>query len=675
MVSAMFKRAKAVTPAAFQSSRAGMYFLLAGLAIVIVPHFEHLPLWTILTCFSLLLWRLLADLQRLPLPNKYVTFLIFMMITLGVASSYLTIVGREAGTALLISLVCLKLFEIKSLRDISLIVQLAFFAIVVTFLFSQSIFVALMMLVDVTLFTTALISFQHAKSGQMQRVVSEKAHFKLALKMLVYAIPLALVIFILFPRTSTPLWGLPSDAFAAKTGLSDDMSPGDISHLVDSPAVAFRVQFQSTIPQPAKTYWRGPVFWAFDGRTWSAPVPQRRAMKKISLRQAANPIMYSLTLEPHNNIWLFALDLPGTIPESSVVSTEMQIVATKSVTHVMRYEMTSYLDYVLPNIAWLPTERYLYVPQDSAPRARQFIQTLMQQYPEKASLVQAVLQHFSNQQYFYSRHPPLLFGDPTDEFLFETKRGYCEHYASSFTVLMRLAGIPARVVTGYLGGEMNPLSNYMIVRQSNAHAWSEIYLEGKGWLRVDPTAVVPLSNIENATDADRFRNDTFTTRDISDRNWYAISVKRLQYTWDMMNYRWSQWVIGYSNEKQKTLFKAIGVPEITWRGLSYLLFATLSILILLIAANIFRAQRFQKRGHEKIYAQFLRKLRPLNLEKSASEGALGFSLRAAQALPNQSVELVNIANLYNQIRYADAGPVTTEALRRAVQAVHFKAKK
>lgn len=672
MVQKMFKQAKRAEAVIFQPSRTSMYFLLAGLVVVLLPHVNHLPVWTSLTCFSLVMWRLLYDLNRLPLPNKYAVFLLFVLITLGVLSHYFTIVGREAGTAMLISLICLKLFEIKSLRDVSLIIQLAFFAIVVTFLFNQSIFVAISMLVAVVLLITALIGFQHAKSGHNRQINSEKEHLLLAVKMMLYAIPLATIVFIFYPRTSTPIWGLPHDAFAAKTGLSDEMSPGKISNLVASQEVAFRVQFQSRVPEPARTYWRGPVLWAFDGYTWSAPESQSRKLKNISLANSANPVKYTITLEPNNNIWLFALDLPGMIPDHALLASEMQLVSRKPVNHLMRYEMTSYLDYFLPWNDRLLPERYLQVPDKSAPRARQYIQALMKQYPDKADIVTAVLNRFRNKEYFYTRQPPQLFGDPTDAFLFDTKRGYCEHYASSFSVLMRLAGIPARVVTGYQGGEMNPLSNYMIVSQSNAHAWSEIYLEGKGWLRVDPTAVIPPGNIEFAGDVDRFRSELFDYRIFSEKSWLASSARQLRYAWDMMNNSWNQWVIGYSYQKQKSLFRTIGIPEITWRGLSYALFATLTVFTLLIAINIFQAQRIKDNTIERIYQRFLRKLRPLHIEKSPNEGALSFSRRVARLFPNQTTNLINIANLYNQIRYAEPSPGAVDALRHAVDSMHLK---
>lgn len=667
----MIRLAKRTRSMPILAHHTGMYFLLAGLVVVLLPHIDHLPLWTVLTCFSLIAWRLLYDMKRLPLPNRLTVYLIFALIVLGVIISYFTIVGREAGTALLLSMICLKLLEIKSFRDISLIVQLAFFAIVITFLFSQSIFVAASMLVALVLLVTALISFQHAKATRSRQTYSEQSHLVLAIKMLLYAVPLAIAIFIFFPRTSTPLWGLPHDAFSAKTGLSDTMSPGEISNLVDNDAVAFRVKFDSRIPAPSKRYWRGPVFWKFDGHTWSAPALQRRIIRSIPLVNPSDPVGYTITLEPENNYWLFALDAPGMIPDGAFLTTEMQLLARKPVNHLLRYHMESYLNYKIPLIGSLPSARYLQVPKDAAPRARRYVKELLQRYPNKLDLARAVLDRFGDKQYFYTRHPPQLSGDPTDAFLFDTRRGYCEHYASSFTVLMRLAGIPARVVTGYQGGKMNPLSNYMIVRQSDAHAWSEIYLKDKGWVRIDPTAVIPPGNIEDSGDVAHFRNELAADYNITDKNWLAESVRQIQYAWDLVNNSWNQWVIGYSTENQKSLFKAIGIPEISWRGLSYILFSTLGIFTILIAINIFQAQRIRQTDIEKIYQQFLNKLRPLRIEKSPSEGALSFSQRVSQQVPKQTPALLTVARLYNQIRYANSGADTIKVFRQTVKSLKF----
>lgn len=652
-----------------------MFFILAGLLTVLLPHMGHLPVWMTAICISLLIMRLLVDMQRLPLPNRYIIYLLFALIVLGVFVHYHTIVGREAGTALLLSLICLKLFEIKSFRDISLIVQLAFFAIVVTFLFSQSVFVALTMLLAVVLLITALIDAQHAKTDQMRLALTEKDCLRLGINMVAYAIPLAVVIFIFFPRTSTPLWGLPNDAYEAKTGLSNEMSPGRISKLVDSTAVAFRVKFKSKTPVTAKLYWRGPVFWAFDGHTWSAPLSQRLIMKKIYLNQPADPVEYTITQEPNDNFWLFALAQPGMVPDRALITTEMQLLSRKPINHLKRYTMLSYLRYSMPWLRGIPRERYLQVPPDSAPRARKYVRSLEKKYPDKEQIVKAVLKRFSDKQYYYTRNPPLLEGDPTDAFFFDSKRGYCEHYASSFTVLMRLAGIPARVVTGYLGGEMNPLSDYLIVRQSDAHAWSEIYLEGKGWVRVDPTAVIPESNIEDTSDIGRFRSELGDVHDLAGHNWLTKSVQDVLYAWDMVNNSWNQWVVGYSNQNQKSMFRAIGIPEISWRGLSYVLFATLFIFTLVVAVYIFQSQRVSRSSSvDKIYGKFLRKLQPLRVEKAPCEGALDFSMRVSRLCPEQTSELVAIADIYNRIRYAERGTGSINTLKQAVKSLRIKCK-
>jgi len=666
----MFNRKKKLSPIVFQHSRSGMYFLLAGLTVVLIAHIPHLPLWTTLTCFWLIIWRGLYDIKRVPLPNKFILFLILGLILFGVISSYQTIFGRHAGSALLLSLLFLKLFEIKSLRDISFIAQLALFSIVVAFLFSNSIFMAVSMLVAVVLLITSLISFQHAKSGKFISKHAQKQHVLLSAKMIAYAIPLTIIIFIVFPRTSSPLWGLPQDAFQARTGLSDTMSPGRISELSESQAVAFRVKFKSKRPLPEKIYWRGPVLWSYNGDTWSAPESRRDTLNKTMLLEPSKRVDYTITLEPHNNFWLFALDLPDSIPPFARLSSDMQLISRKRINHITRYEQSSYLDYTVPWNEGHSPERYLSIPAAAAPRARQFIKQLSQKYPDKSERVDAVLNYFNQQDFYYSRQPPLLFDDPVDEFLFETKRGYCEHYASTFTVLMRLAGIPARVVTGYQGGEMNPFSNYMIVRQSDAHAWSEVYLENKGWVRVDPTAVIPVANIENINDAARLRTELMASIKLSNQSWLYSSAKQFGFAWDLVNNGWNQWVIGYTTKKQKSFFKALGITDITWKGLGYLMFITLTTFILIVAVNMYRTQKIRKNALEKIYCKFLNKLRIYRIEQAPSEGALYFSQRVATRFPDRKMDLLNIAILYNRIRYSNLDAI--DELRKAVKAIQFR---
>ena len=293
--------------------------LLLGLLLVFIPHFSHLPLWLSLVMITLVFWRGGYELQLCQIPGKKILFLLTIMLLMGIVFSYHTLIGRNAGSAMLLGLLCLKLFEIKSFRDVAIILNLALFSIVINFLFNQSIPIAFTMLLALVFLFTALIGFQHdyKKLNNIHPITitlirsSEKQHFKLTFKMLSQAIPFAIVLFILFPRVNGPLWGLPEDAFSGTTGLSDKMSPGRISKLSNNSAVAFRVKFDTAFPTADKLYWRGPVMWDFNGYDWTAPGKERIALHKFQFTALGEKTRYSITLQPHNNYWMLAL-VPST---------------------------------------------------------------------------------------------------------------------------------------------------------------------------------------------------------------------------------------------------------------------------------------------------------------------------------------------------------------------------
>lgn len=639
--------------------------LLLGLFLVILPNFSHLPLWLNFTTIILLFWRGGYDLQLCGKPNKLVLFLLTLMLIAGIVFSYRTLIGRDAGSAFLLGLLCLKLFEIKSFRDIALIINLALFSIVVNFLFNQTIPVAFIMLFALVFLFTALIGFQHNyKDLNGSKLLSlnliqtnEKRHFLLASKMLIQAIPLAIILFIFFPRVDGPLWGLPEDAFSGTTGLSDKMSPGRISQLSNNAAVAFRVKFESPIPATNKLYWRGPVMWNFNGYDWTAPNNERIAVNSFKFTGIGEKINYSITLQPHNNYWLFALDVPSTLPKRSRFSANMQVVSISPVQKLKRYELSSYTQYVLPAYSAINMQRYLQLPDSHSNqpgsnlyKSRKLINKLkVENDPQKT--INNVLNYFATQDFYYSRKPPLLYNNPIDEFLFDTKRGYCEHYASSFTVLMRLAGIPSRIVTGYQGGVINPIDNYMTIRQSDAHAWSEVFLGKKGWVRIDPTAFIPPDNIENIDDALRLNSSLTKSSRIFKTSWLSKQMKQARFAWDAVNNRWNQWVLGYNNKRQKAFFGAIGIPEITWQGLTQLLFSILSLLTALLAYIIFSNKTNRSSETQNIYSKFLKKMKSFDLRKEASEGANDFCLRACAKVPKEKEKMIQITLLYQQLRY------------------------
>lgn len=640
--------------------------LLLGLLLVFIPHFSHLPLWLSIVMIALLIWRGAYELQLCAIPSKKVLFLLTIMMLVGIVYSYHTLIGRDAGSAMLLGLLCLKLFEIKSFRDISLIINLALFSIVINFLFSQSIPIAFIMLLALVFLFSSLIGYQHNyKHLITTQPISiniiqenEKRHFKLALKMITQAVPFALVLFILFPRVDGPLWGLPEDAFSGKTGLSDRMSAGQISQLSDDNSVAFRIQFESTVPATDKLYWRGPVMWHFDGYDWSTPNNERIAVSNFEFKGVGEKTLYSITLQPHNNYWLFALDIPSTRPERSRFSANMQLLSFSPIQKLKRYNLSSYTNYVLPAYSAITMERYLKLPNtfsnepgSSLYKSKQLIDKLKNiNHPEQT--IKNILNYFSTQDFFYSRNPPLLYNNPVDEFLFETKRGYCEHYASSFTVLMRLAGIPSRVVTGYQGGEINPIDNYMTVRQSDAHAWSEVFLGDKGWVRVDPTAAIPPGNIENTDDALRLNSTLKKPSDIFKSNWLSKQMKQMRFAWDAVNNRWNQWVLGYNNKRQKAFFAALGIPEISWQGLSQLLFSILAVLVGLLALIVFSNKSNKKDLTQLYYLKFIKKLKKYDLNKETTEGANDFCSRAILKLPDKKYRIQKITSLYQELRYS-----------------------
>ncbi len=640
--------------------------LLFGLLLVFIPHFSHLPLWLNIVISIFLIWRAAFELKFCPIPNKIILFILTIMLLIGIVFSYHTLIGRNAGSAMLLGLLSLKLFEIKSFRDIALIINLALFSIVINFLFNQSIAIAFIMILALIFLFTALIGFQHNyKDLNKSNPVpinyiqeNEKKHLKLAFKMLMQAVPFAIVLFLLFPRVNGPLWGLPEDAFSGTTGLSDKMSPGRISQLSDDNSVAFRVKFSSVIPPSTKLYWRGPVMWNFDGYNWNAPITDRLAISGFQFTGTGSITQYTITLQPHNSFWMFALDIPATLPKKAQLTVDMQILSLLPIQKLQRYSLNSYTNYLLPANPKIDMSRYLKLPDSFSNQigsnlyqSRRLIKQLKDSTdPEKT--ISNVLNYFATQDFYYSRTPPLLHNNPVDEFLFKTKRGYCEHYASSFTVLMRLAGLPARVVTGYQGGEINPIDGYMTIRQSDAHAWSEVFLEKKGWVRIDPTAYIPPANIENSDDARRLNSNLKKSNQLFKTNWFSKQIKKIRYTLDAINNRWNQWVLGYDNKRQKAFFKALGIPDISWQGLSQLLFSILGVLTAILAWVVFSNKTTSKDPIQYFYLKFLKRLKKYDLIKNPTEGANDFCCRAIKKVPQQKQHIQKITFLYQELRYS-----------------------
>jgi transglutaminase-like putative cysteine protease len=641
------------------------FTLLLGVLLVILPHLPRQPLWLVLLCLGAIFWRGLHDAGQLRLPNRWLRTALVIVSIGALLFSFRTLVGREAGTALLIMMLSLKLLEMRSGRDVAVVLFLSFFVIVTGFLFSQSIFVGAYMLLVVTILLTAMIGFQHHDQAlhDPNRLKRDTGH---AIRLLAQALPIALLLFVLFPRIPGPLWGLPEDDAGAKTGLSDEMAPGRISRLANSNEVAFRVQFDGSVPPPAKRYWRGLILWHYDGRTWRGGGAPNDRQAQLRIKTEGPPVNYMVTLEPHQRRWLFALDLPATIPPGARMTSAFQLIARQPVKESRRYHMQSYPEYELEADQGPDRERYTQIPATTAPKTRRLVKRLWTQAGSAHNYVQRVLDYFAQQPFYYSREAPLLFNDPVDEFLFDTREGFCEHYSSAFTVMMRLAGIPARVVTGYQGGEMNPLSNYMIIRQSDAHAWSEVWLAGEGWRRIDPTSAIPPSRIKLTADLVQ-RQPRARERIIRTQGWLDSSLRQAGFLWDAVNNRWNQWVIGYTQARQNALFSALGIPDISWRGLTLILAISVGGAILFVAVAVLRRPHRRTDPARRLYQRFVDHMARLGFDKPTHETPSQFCHRLANEQRQLARPVGIITRQYLQLRYAPLDQLQRRRLLRKLR--------
>ena len=640
----------------FTPQRHDVIWLLLSLLAVWGLHMTHLPLWINGLMLMIFGWRWLIESRSWPLPRMPVLLPLTLLGIAGIIFTYNGLFGRDASVALLTLMLGLKLLESRTSRDFMLVIFIAYFLTVNAFLFGQSMLVAAGMLIPVTGLTAALIGLQkpHAR-------VDQGLQLRLSLTLLGQAIPLMLVLFVLFPRLPGPLWGVPKDSYKSMTGLSDRMRPGDISELSLSGATAFRVSFAGALPRPYQLYWRGPVFGFFDGREWRSD-PRAAYLPRESLTARGEAVRYEVTLEPHNQPWMLVLDMPSQLPEGALVSPDLQILAREPVHTRIRYAGVSHLDYTLADHLSPLAERYLLqLPRQGNPKARALAEQWRAQMPDQQAIVDAALTMFRQQNFYYTLTPPPLGTNSVDEFLFTTRRGFCEHYASSFAFLMRAAGIPARVVTGYQGGELNPVGQYLIVRQSDAHAWTEVWLPQRGWVRVDPTAAVSPSRIEAGIAS--AISETASLPLLSRRDYPLL--RKLYLNWDAINNGWNQWVLGYNQQKQAELMSRIFGSSFPLSLLTAVFIAATALVLGMISWLLLR-DKARRDPLQKVYARFLRKMARAGLQPSPQEGARDFSLRAQQHLPTQATQIAAITTLYLQLRYGRTSAASLDMLKREI---------
>jgi len=620
-------------------------FLLAVIAWIMLPQVQHTPWWTSAFASVLLLWRARLALTSAPLPSRWVLAGVLTIAIGATWATHKTIVGRDAGVTLVVMLLALKTLELRARRDAMVVFFLGFFVLLSNFFYSQSLPTAMAMVLGLMGLLTALVN-AHMTAGKPPLTQALRTAGWLAL----WGAPVMVSLFLFFPRM-TPLWGVPSDDMAGRSGLSESMRVGEVASLAMDDSVALRIRFdtpEGKEPPANALYFRGPVLSQFDGRRWQAD-PVLDAMAMPQLRVSGEPIHYQMLIEPSKRRWLTLLDAAKTEPQippgASVgrlrMSSSLQWLSWRPITDVLRVDAQSHLDFSHGPLQLTPElKRYLQLPAGSNPRTQalgEHLQAELRAQPGAGAdtdrLIASALQRLKTGGYTYTLDPGVVDSDHTaDDFWFDSKQGFCEHIASAFAVLMRSMGVPARIVTGYQGGDRNSVDNYWTVRNSDAHAWTEVWIAGRGWVRVDPTGAVAPSRVGQfqrlSPPPGAFASAVGNFVDTG-------TLEKLRAVWEAVNNRWNQWVINYTQSRQLNLLQSLGFESPSWTDLLRLLAGSLSALALLWLIWA-RATRPQRDGWSQLMHAARLRLQRAGIASGASDSARSLSRRVQESWAKKS---------------------------------------
>ncbi|MBI3570865.1 MAG: DUF3488 domain-containing transglutaminase family protein [Gammaproteobacteria bacterium] len=626
--------------------------LLAAGVFAVAPHALELPAWIIVVFAASAAWRYGIEVFQWYRPGRLVRFGLMLLTLVAVFRQYHTLLGRDPGVALLITLIGLKFLELKTVRDFMVSLFVFYLIILGSFLYGQSLWLGAWALLATTVSTAALVHLTQPTGLDTRR------RLRLSGAMLAKAVPLMVIVYLLFPRISGTLWGLPADAHSSLTGMPDTMQPGSIRSLSESSEIAFRVSFDGVPPPARELYWRGLVLTDFDGRGWQRDTT-RAPTEDVSFVPLNDSVRYVVTLEPSNKPWMPALDLPAIRPKDARYHPDFTLEHREPIRERLNYSLTSYTRYRTGALNPAERARALNLPHNLSPRAQALVAQWRRENSGPQQVAQAALDYFRRENFVYTLSPPLLGDDPVDEFLFDTRRGFCEHYASAFVTLMRAAGIPSRVVVGYLGGELNTAGDYLIVRQSDAHAWAEIWLVERGWVRVDPTGAIAPERIELGLDAVRRLElqgvalgslSSEAVQRALELGWFEYVARHTRWYWDYTNLTWYRWVVDYGKERQERFLTSLGIDNISWGRLVSLLVIGVLLVTLVYALFLLR----QKKSVDPaltLYLHFCRKLVRAGLVRAPHEGAHAFADRAARKRTDLAASILEITGLYEDLRY------------------------
>ena len=560
-------------------------FLLLVIAWVLLPQTQHLPWWCSTLAACVLMWRGYLALAMRPLPSAWWRLGLLALAVAATLLTHRTLLGRDAGVTMLAVLLTLKTLELRARRDAFVVFFLGFFCMLANFFYSQSLLTAASMLVGLLGLLTMLVN-AHMPVGKPPLAQAAKTAGWMAL----LGAPIMIVLFLLFPRLA-PLWGVPSDAVVGRSGLSAKMQVGTIATLALDDSVAMRIKFDGKPPPQSDLYFRGPVLSGFDGREWLPANVDVFSRFKVtaSLVVSGAPVSYEVTMEPSSKPWLMVMDAAAQSPVlpgyQTLMQADLQWLLNRPVNDLLRYKVQSYPSFQHgPRTPVIGLREFVELPPGFNPRtlalANEIRRDAAYTQASSAALVDVAMNKLRTGGYTYTLEPGVYGQNTADEFWFDKKAGFCEHIASSFVILMRALDVPARIVTGYQGGEQNSVDGFWTVRQSDAHAWAEVWYEGRGWVRVDPTSAVSPGRtgaFQRLAAPQNVVGQALT-------NLNPRFSLQLRATWEAINNSWSQWVLNYTQGKQLSLLKDIGFKSPSWEDLSYVLISIIVVVSLAGAA-------------------------------------------------------------------------------------------
>jgi protein-glutamine gamma-glutamyltransferase len=631
----------------------------ASVLVAVLPHLWRLPLPLSALILALLIGRWVQRQRggaRIPASLKLPLVMLFPVL---VIFHYGNIFGREPGSALACAMLVLKLVETETRRDARAAICFSSFVLMSALLFDSSLGFALLLFAALALFLAAMRELEPRPVDAAARTwgVSVRDGLRSGAFSLIVAVPLALCVFVFFPRLGSPLWGAPTDT-SARTGLGDRMAPGAFQELLIDDTPAFRASFDGPLPARANLYWRGPVLWHFDGTAWTRPEYFASTNDAGTLQTTGATIGYDVTLEPSDQRWLLALDMPIDVPNNAVRGADMSLVSHTPVDRLLRYHTTSATKYHLDvTLSRWQRGLALQLPEGFDPRARELAQRWRNDLHSDDAVIAAALELFHN-EFFYTLKAPLLGHDSVDDFLFGEHRGFCEHFSSTFTFLMRAASIPARVVTGYQGGYYNATGDYLVVRQSDAHAWAEVWLAGRGWVRVDPTAAVSPQRVE------------FGARAAAGASapWYQADwLLGLRNQFDLVNRVWNDAVVQFNTLRQQSLLAPFGIDKADYADLVAVLIGLSTLLLAVFAWWTLRSPSIASDPLDAAYARLCGKLARAGATRAPAEGPQSFAQRIAATQQTNDVirnpalvqnpAIQDLFTQYVSLRYACALPL------------------